>query len=129
MPSSVAARRASIESSIVQQPRDPVRSVPGLRFSARCTPTTSCPASTARAAATALSTPPLIAARTFTVSGYARHAGTMIELLNINDFIRATPVNRTAKYEGEPYGSNTSFFLVDTEPGQGPGLHLHPYPE
>jgi len=53
----------------------------------------------------------------------------MIEVLNINDFIRATPVNRTAKYEGEPYGSNTSFFLVDTDPGQGPGLHLHPYPE
>ena len=61
-----AARWASIESSIVQQPRLPVRSVPGMRLSARCTPTTSCPASTARAAATAESTPPLIAARTFT---------------------------------------------------------------
>lgn len=53
----------------------------------------------------------------------------MIDVLNINDFIRATPLNRTAKYEGEPYGSNTSFFLVDADPGQGPGLHLHPYPE
>src|SRR3954469_6187082 len=59
-----AARRASCESSIVQQPRDPVRKVPGLADSARCTPTTSCPASTARAAATAESTPPLIAAKT-----------------------------------------------------------------
>ena len=49
---------------MVQHPRDPVRSVPGIRLSARCTPTTSCPASTARAAATAESTPPLIAANT-----------------------------------------------------------------
>src|SRR5438128_9052883 len=59
-----AARRASCESSIVQHPREPVRKVPGLADNARCTPTTSCPASTARAAATAESTPPLIAART-----------------------------------------------------------------
>ena len=57
---------ASIESSIVQQPREPVRKVPGARDRARWTPTTSCPASTARAAATAESTPPLIATRTFT---------------------------------------------------------------
>src|SRR3954471_12766089 len=59
-----AARRASCESSIVQHPREPVRRVPGLADRARCTPTTSCPASTARAAATAESTPPLIAAKT-----------------------------------------------------------------
>src|SRR5437763_16103109 len=59
-----AARRASWESSIVQHPREPVRKVPGLADNARCTPTTSCPASTARAAATAESTPPLIAAKT-----------------------------------------------------------------
>src|SRR6478672_11062480 len=58
------ARQASRESSIVQQPRLPVRRVPGIRDSARWTPTTSCPASTARAAATAESTPPLMAART-----------------------------------------------------------------
>lgn len=50
---------------MVQQPRDPVRSVPGIRLSARWTPTTSCPASTARAAATAESTPPDMAANTF----------------------------------------------------------------
>src|SRR3954463_1767944 len=72
MPSTFAARWASIESSIVQQPRDPVRRVPGLRLRARCTPTTSWPASTARAAATALSTPPLIAARTRILLGYRR---------------------------------------------------------
>ena len=66
MPMMLAARCASIESSMVQHPRLPVRSVPGIRLRARCTPTTSWPASTARAAATAESTPPLMAARTFT---------------------------------------------------------------
>src|SRR5690625_2031252 len=62
-----AARRASEASSIVQQPRDPARIWSRLRDSAICTPTTSCPASTARAAATAESTPPLKAAKTFTL--------------------------------------------------------------
>ena len=37
--------------------------------------------------------------------------------------------NRTVEFEGEPYGAGISFFLVDNEPGQGPDLHLHPYPE
>ena len=37
--------------------------------------------------------------------------------------------NRTVKFEGEDYGSNVSFFLIDNEPGEGPGLHVHPYPE
>src|SRR5436305_10893331 len=59
-----AARRASRASSSVQQPRAPVRYVCGLRASARCTPVTSYPASTARAAATAESTPPDMAANT-----------------------------------------------------------------
>jgi mannose-6-phosphate isomerase-like protein (cupin superfamily) len=36
---------------------------------------------------------------------------------------------RTVTFEGEPYGSGVSFFLVDNEPGQGPGLHRHPYSE
>src|SRR5690625_944724 len=61
-----AARRASEASSIVQQPREPARIWSRFRDSAMCTPTTSCPASTARAAATAESTPPLSAAKTFT---------------------------------------------------------------
>ena len=47
----------------MQQPRRRCAGA-GLRDSARCTPTTSCPASTARAAATAESTPPLMAAST-----------------------------------------------------------------
>ena len=59
-----AARRASRESSMVQQPRAPVRKDCGLAESARWTPVTSCPASTARAAATAESTPPDMAAST-----------------------------------------------------------------
>ena len=37
--------------------------------------------------------------------------------------------SRTAKFEGEPHGSEVSFFLVDNDPGQGPGLHRHPYSE
>src|SRR5659263_166204 len=66
MPITSAARRASRASSSVQQPRAPVRSDAGALAKARCTPVTSCPASTARAAATAESTPPDMAARTLT---------------------------------------------------------------
>jgi mannose-6-phosphate isomerase-like protein (cupin superfamily) len=35
----------------------------------------------------------------------------------------------TAKFEGDDYGSEVSFFLVDGEPGGGPSLHTHPYTE
>jgi mannose-6-phosphate isomerase-like protein (cupin superfamily) len=35
----------------------------------------------------------------------------------------------TVTFEGEPYGSAVSFFLVNNEPGAGPDLHRHPYPE
>src|SRR5690606_12053965 len=54
----------SRESSMVQQPRAPVRKDCGFAESARWTPVTSWPASAARAAATAESTPPDMAART-----------------------------------------------------------------
>jgi mannose-6-phosphate isomerase-like protein (cupin superfamily) len=37
--------------------------------------------------------------------------------------------NRTLRFEGADYGSGVSFFLVDAEAGQGPGLHRHPYSE
>ncbi len=37
--------------------------------------------------------------------------------------------NRTVELEGEPYKAGISLILVDNEPGQGPALHLHPYPE
>lgn len=35
----------------------------------------------------------------------------------------------TVEFEGEPYGSGVSFFHVNNEPGSGPDLHKHPYPE
>lgn len=35
----------------------------------------------------------------------------------------------TVTFEGEPYGSGVSFFLVHNEPGAGPDLHKHPYSE
>ncbi|MEZ4702777.1 MAG: cupin domain-containing protein [Rhodothermales bacterium] len=35
----------------------------------------------------------------------------------------------TILFEGGPHGANVSFFLVDNEPGAGPALHVHPYPE
>jgi mannose-6-phosphate isomerase-like protein (cupin superfamily) len=35
----------------------------------------------------------------------------------------------TLTFEGEPYGSQVSFFLVYNAPGEGPDLHTHPYSE
>ena len=35
----------------------------------------------------------------------------------------------TITFEGEPYASGVSFFLVNNRPGAGPDLHRHPYPE
>ncbi len=35
----------------------------------------------------------------------------------------------TVTFEGDPYGSGVSFFLVSNEPGAGPDLHRHPYSE
>jgi mannose-6-phosphate isomerase-like protein (cupin superfamily) len=35
----------------------------------------------------------------------------------------------TVTFEGESFGSGVSFFLVNNEPGAGPGLHRHPYSE
>jgi mannose-6-phosphate isomerase-like protein (cupin superfamily) len=35
----------------------------------------------------------------------------------------------TVTFEGAPYGSGVSFFLVNNEPGAGPDLHKHPYSE
>lgn len=37
--------------------------------------------------------------------------------------------SRTVRFEGHAHGSGVSFFLVDNDPGQGPGLHVHPYTE
>ncbi len=35
----------------------------------------------------------------------------------------------TVEFEGEPYGAGVSFFQGNLQPGRGPGLHQHPYPE
>jgi mannose-6-phosphate isomerase-like protein (cupin superfamily) len=35
----------------------------------------------------------------------------------------------TITFEGEPFGSAVSFFHVNNQPGEGPDLHRHPYPE
>ncbi|PWD51645.1 cupin domain-containing protein [Serinibacter arcticus] len=37
--------------------------------------------------------------------------------------------SRTLRFEGVDHGSGVSFFLVTNDPGQGPGLHRHPYSE
>jgi mannose-6-phosphate isomerase-like protein (cupin superfamily) len=49
------------------------------------------------------------------------------------DVLRASDQERspggTLTFEGEPYGSGVSFFLVNNVPGAGPDLHKHPYSE
>ncbi|HEV7260630.1 MAG TPA: cupin domain-containing protein [Bosea sp. (in: a-proteobacteria)] len=35
----------------------------------------------------------------------------------------------TVRFDGLDHGSQVSFFLVNNAPGEGPGLHVHPYPE
>lgn len=35
----------------------------------------------------------------------------------------------TLEFDGDRFGAHVSFFVVDTPPGQGPGLHTHPYEE
>jgi mannose-6-phosphate isomerase-like protein (cupin superfamily) len=37
--------------------------------------------------------------------------------------------NRTVEFQGGEYNAPVSIILVDNEPGQGPGLHTHPYAE
>ncbi|KZE94790.1 hypothetical protein AVP42_00717 [Agromyces sp. NDB4Y10] len=36
---------------------------------------------------------------------------------------------RTRRFVGREHGAGVSYFFVDNDPGQGPGLHWHPYPE
>ncbi len=36
---------------------------------------------------------------------------------------------RTRRFVGAEHGANVSYFWVDNEPGEGPGLHWHPYTE
>lgn len=36
---------------------------------------------------------------------------------------------RTRRFIGAEHGAGVSYFFVDNEPGQGPDIHRHPYPE
>ncbi|WP_246150207.1 cupin domain-containing protein [Agromyces intestinalis] len=36
---------------------------------------------------------------------------------------------RTRRFVGREHGAGVSYFFVDNEPGEGPGLHWHPYAE
>ncbi|GAA2972361.1 quercetin dioxygenase-like cupin family protein [Microbacterium terrae] len=36
---------------------------------------------------------------------------------------------RLRRFVGREHGAGISYFFVDNEPGEGPGLHRHPYPE
>lgn len=59
----------------------------------------------------------------------ARHDERMTELLRLADLIRPGQKTRTARFDGADHGAQASFFFVDNDPGQGPGLHWHPYSE
>ena len=37
--------------------------------------------------------------------------------------------SRTRRFVGRDHGADISYFYVDNEPGEGPGLHWHPYTE
>ena len=51
----------------------------------------------------------------------------MFHILHRNDQRKGAIA--AVEFEGEPYGAGVSFFIGDLEPGKGPGLHKHPYPE
>lgn len=36
---------------------------------------------------------------------------------------------RSRKFVGAEHGAEVSYFYVENQPGEGPGLHWHPYPE
>jgi mannose-6-phosphate isomerase-like protein (cupin superfamily) len=50
-----------------------------------------------------------------------------IELLPANALRIGT--GRTRRFVGREHGAGISYFFVDNDPGEGPGLHWHPYPE
>jgi mannose-6-phosphate isomerase-like protein (cupin superfamily) len=51
----------------------------------------------------------------------------------MHTLIRSGEIPRSAggtlTFQGEPYGAQVSFFLVNNQPGTGPVLHRHPYSE
>lgn len=36
---------------------------------------------------------------------------------------------QSRKFQGAEHGAAVSYFYIDNQPGQGPSLHWHPYPE
>ena len=36
---------------------------------------------------------------------------------------------RSRRFEGAEHGADISYFYVENQPGEGPGLHWHPYSE
>lgn len=36
---------------------------------------------------------------------------------------------RSRRFVGAEHGAGISYFYVENQPGEGPGLHWHPYPE
>lgn len=36
---------------------------------------------------------------------------------------------RSRRFEGAEHGADVSYFYVENQPGQGPGMHWHPYSE
>lgn len=36
---------------------------------------------------------------------------------------------RSRRFEGADHGADISYFYVENQPGEGPGLHWHPYSE
>lgn len=51
----------------------------------------------------------------------------MVQVLRGGD--REARQSRTVRFEGAEHGTDISFFAVDNETGDGPALHVHPYPE
>ncbi|WP_127792498.1 cupin domain-containing protein [Agromyces sp. LHK192] len=45
------------------------------------------------------------------------------------DSLLLGPTSRTRRFVGAEHGAGVSYFSVDNEPGEGPGLHWHPYTE
>jgi mannose-6-phosphate isomerase-like protein (cupin superfamily) len=50
----------------------------------------------------------------------------MVHVIRTTD---SRPKGRTVLFEGDPFGAEVSFFSVDNAKGEGPPLHVHPYPE
>jgi mannose-6-phosphate isomerase-like protein (cupin superfamily) len=57
----------------------------------------------------------------------ARQEADVVHVLRHADI--AASSSGSVQFEGAGYGAGVSFFLVNSEPGEGPDLHRHPYAE